>query len=79
MLDPITLVLSRDEAEYLADVLEWWQSGMKDALDATVEDQRTLDTIEKLLDASAGIQELETKAESLSNRIKEAVVWPKTI
>lgn len=59
--------LTDQEAELVGNVLQWWLDGLPDAKEATIDDGRTLDTMDKMLDACSGLSE----QEDILTRVKE--------
>ena len=67
------LALTEKEAELVREVLQYWRDGLEDAKDATIKDARTLDTLEKMLDATRGYAETERLLAGILNRMDQ--IW----
>lgn len=67
----ITLQLTKEEAELLADVLDFWDGEMDTATQETI-DTAPVDTIEDLFDLVDGMKEQKQMVHSLRTKVSEA-------
>lgn len=70
------LPLTNKEAELVKTVLGWWREGIPDAKEATIDDGRTLDTFDKLLDGVDGLDEQDRLLGGIIDRMDE--IWKYT-
>lgn len=66
------LEVSKEELEFLTDVLDWWDEAYEDTLRATVEDP-TLESEDDLLRVSDGLYRQQVMINALRSRFREAL------
>jgi hypothetical protein len=62
-----TIQLTDPEAQLLSDIVGWWLEGFKEAKEAMAADDRTLTSMEQMLDATSGLE----MDEHLLNGVRE--------
>lgn len=64
-----TVELTAKEVEALSVIVDYWLDGMADAREATIADNKTLETLEQLLDATDGLNETEALLKNVRHKL----------
>ncbi len=68
----ISLLLEEKQAEYLKDIIDMWSEQVKDSI-PQVDIDPGFDSIEELLESSAGIRSMYKDAVTIRQKLQEAL------
>ena len=69
-----TVELTEMEIDALKPVVDYWLEGMKEAKEATIADDRTLNDFEQMLDAVSGLDETTELLRGILVKLGDSVV-----
>jgi hypothetical protein len=67
------LMLSDRQADLVGSIVDWWLEGMNDAMDETIADANTLDTMDKMLDSCDGLNDQVILLRDVQEQLKKVV------